>query len=109
WDVFIGEHEREAMTARFHRAAPDFPAAEYENVFTNARGDDLVIAWRSAPLRDESGRVVGITVGGLDITERKRHEEDIRASRSRPDRGARGARGAQPAAGRIDDARPPPA
>jgi len=83
WDVFIGDHERPAMIERFHRLAPEFPAGEYENVFTNARGEQLVIAWRSAPLRDESGRVVGISAGGLDITDRKRHEEELRASRSR--------------------------
>ena len=83
WDVFIGEDEREAMIERFRRAAPEFPPSEYENVFTNARGENLVIAWQSAPLRDAAGRVVGITAGGLDITERKRHEEELRASRSR--------------------------
>ena len=46
------------MVARFHAAAPDFPPSEYENVFTNARGERLVIAWRSAPAarRDGPGR-----------------------------------------------------
>ena len=46
------------MIARFRAAAPDFPPAEYENVFTNARGERLVIAWRSAPAarRDGQGR-----------------------------------------------------
>src|SRR5581483_2902771 len=83
WDVFIGDHERTAMIERFHQLAPDFRAGEYENVFTNARGEELVIAWQSAPLRDETGRVVGISAGGLDITDRKRHEEELRASRSR--------------------------
>ena len=83
WDVFIGPHEREAVIGRFHDAAPEFPPSEYENVFTNARGEELVIAWRSAPLRDDSGEVVGIVAGGLDVTERKRHEEEVRASRAR--------------------------
>ena len=35
WDVFIDEGEREAMVERFRAAAPDFPATEYENTFTN--------------------------------------------------------------------------
>jgi PAS domain S-box-containing protein len=68
---------------RFRAAAPDFPPAEYENVFTNARGERLVIAWRSAPVLDDSGRVVRIVAGGLDVTERKRQEEELRASRAR--------------------------
>jgi PAS domain S-box-containing protein len=76
WEVFIDPEEREDMVARFAAAGPDFPATEYENTFTNARGERLVIYWRSAPVLDESGRVVSIVAGGLDITERKRREEE---------------------------------
>jgi PAS domain S-box-containing protein len=83
WDVFIDADERVEMKARFHAAAPDFPAAEYENVFTNARGELLVIYWRSAPVHDEHGNVASIVSGGLDITDRKRHEQELRASRAR--------------------------
>jgi PAS domain S-box-containing protein len=83
WDVFIDEDEREAMIGRFHAASPDFPPAEYENVFTNARGELRVIAWRSAPVHDEAGHVVRIVCGGLDVTQRKLQEEELRASRTR--------------------------
>jgi PAS domain S-box-containing protein len=76
WDVFMDPEHREAMIERFRAAAPDFPPAEYENAFTNARGERLVIYWRSAPVLDEDGRVVSIVGGGLDITERKRREEE---------------------------------
>ena len=41
WDVFIDEAEREAMTERFAAAAPDYPPTEYENTFTNLRGERL--------------------------------------------------------------------
>ena len=71
------------MIGRFHAAAPDFPPAEYENVFTNARGERLVIAWRSAPVLDDAGKVVRIVAGGLDITQLKQQEEELRASRAR--------------------------
>jgi len=83
WDVFIDDGEREAMIGRFRAAAPEHPPAEYENIFTNAHGERRVIAWRSAPVRDDSGKVVRIVAGGLDITERKRQEEELRASRTR--------------------------
>jgi PAS domain S-box-containing protein len=83
WDVYIDEGEREAVIARFHAAAPGHAPAEYENVFTNARGERRVIAWRSAPVLDDTGKVVRIVAGGLDITERKRQEEELRASRTR--------------------------
>jgi PAS domain S-box-containing protein len=83
WDVFIAADEREAMIGRFRAAAPDFPPAQYENPFTNARGERMVIAWRSAPVRDDRGKVVRIVAGGLDITEHKRQEEELRASTAR--------------------------
>jgi PAS domain S-box-containing protein len=97
WDVFIAPAERTAMIERFMAAAPAFERASYENTFTNAHGDRIVIAWESAPLMDERGRVTGIVAGGLDITERKqreielarerdlrlRQEAEVRASRSR--------------------------
>jgi PAS domain S-box-containing protein len=83
WDVFIDGSEREAVIGRFTAAAPHHPPAEYENIFTNARGERRVIAWRSAPVRDDGGNVVRIVAGGLDITERKRQEEELRASRTR--------------------------
>jgi len=81
WDVFIDPDERDAMVERFRRAAPDFPAAEYENAFTDARGKERVIAWRSAPLVDESGAVVRIIAGGIDITDRKRREVELQRQR----------------------------
>jgi PAS domain S-box-containing protein len=81
WDVFIDPDEREEMIARFHAAAPDFPTSEYENEFTNARGERRVIFWRSAPVLDEHGRVVSIVAGGLDITERKAREREAELRR----------------------------
>jgi PAS domain S-box-containing protein len=83
WDVFIDDSERKAMIGRFWAASPTFPPAEYENIFTNARGERRVIAWRSAPVVDDAGAVVRIVAGGLDVTERKHQEEELRASRTR--------------------------
>jgi PAS domain S-box-containing protein len=83
WDVYIDEGEREAMVGRFRAAAPGFPPAAYENAFADATGVRRLIAWRSAPVVDESGAVVRIVCGGLDITERMRQEEELRASRAR--------------------------
>ncbi len=76
WDVFIDPDERDAMRARFADAAPAHAAAEYENVFTNRRGEKRVIFWRSAPVHDEVGRVVSIVAGGLDISDRHRLEAE---------------------------------
>ena len=81
WDVFISQEEREAMIERFHQAAPDFLEAEYENGFRDATGQERVIAWRTAPLVDESGNVVRIVAGGIDITDRKHREVDLQRQR----------------------------
>jgi PAS domain S-box-containing protein len=77
WEIFIDPSEREAMIQRFRDAAPTFPAAAYENAFTDAAGNDRVIAWQTAPLVDQNGDVVRIVAGGLDITERKQREVEL--------------------------------
>ena len=81
WDVFIDPDERAEMIERFRAAAPGFPAAEYENAFTDATGTERVIAWRTAPLVDDVGKVVRIIAGGIDITDRKRREFDLQRQR----------------------------
>ena len=69
------------MIARFHALAPDFPPGEYENTFTNARGEVLTIYWRAAPVKDAAGNVVSIVSGGLDITERRKRELELERER----------------------------
>ena len=81
WEVFIDPPEREDVIARFEAAKPDFAPAEYENVFTNARGEKRVIEWRTAPVHDESGEVVSIIAGGVEITERKARELELQRQR----------------------------
>jgi PAS domain S-box-containing protein len=81
WNLFIEPSERDGMIARFHALAPDYPPGEYENTFTNARGEALTIYWRAAPVQDAAGRVVSIVSGGLDITERRKRELELERER----------------------------
>jgi PAS domain S-box-containing protein len=76
WDVFIDPEERDDVIARFEALAPTYEAGEYENTFTNARGERRVIAWQAAPVVLPDGRVETIVAGGLDITDRHRLEEE---------------------------------
>jgi PAS domain S-box-containing protein len=69
WDVFISPGERTEVRERFQNN-PAHPAATWENTFVNRGGEELVIAWSTAPLLDESGNVRNIICGGLDVTER---------------------------------------
>ena len=63
------------------RPRPDFPPSHYENAFTNARGEERVIEWGSAPVTDATGRVTSIVAGGIDITERKQREVQLQRER----------------------------
>jgi PAS domain S-box-containing protein len=81
WEVFIDPAEREAMARRFHESAPDFAPAPYENTFTHARGERIVIEWRRAPITDAAGHVTSIVAGGIDITERKQREMQLQRER----------------------------
>ena len=80
WDVFISAEERDAVRERF-LADPEHLPSDYENAFVNRRGEELVIAWSTAPLRDEHGEVRNIICGGLDVTERKRRELELQGER----------------------------
>ncbi|HEX2303871.1 MAG TPA: PAS domain S-box protein [Gaiella sp.] len=77
WEIFIDPDEREEVIQRFRDAAPSYAPTEYENVFTDARGQQRVIAWRTAPLVDANGDVIRIIAGGIDITDRKRREVEL--------------------------------
>ncbi len=76
WDVFISPGERDEVRERFERN-PAHPSAIWENTFVNRRGEEMVIAWSTAPLLDESGNVRNIICGGLDVTQRKQHEIEL--------------------------------
>ncbi len=81
WDVFIDPAEREDVIGRFEESAPDHAADEYENAFTNARGEERVVFWRSAPVSATGGRATGIIATGIDITERKHRELELQRER----------------------------
>ena len=81
WDVFIDPSERVAVEERFEALAPDFPAGEYENAFTNARGEHRAVYWRTAPFRDETGIVTAIVSGGTEITMRRKRERELERER----------------------------
>lgn len=61
--------------------AGDLEAVEYyENPVVSKTGEERLIAWHNALVRDEDGVIIGILASGEDITDRRRAEEELRQS-----------------------------
>ena len=54
------------------------PVEEFENTVLCRNGRQLLIAWRNTSMTDKHGRIVGTLSSGMDITERKRAERELR-------------------------------
>ena len=77
WDVFVAPDEREGVRQNF-LACP----GENETRWITSAGEELIVAWRVTELVDEGGEPRAL-ITGVDITERKRQEVEIRGSRAR--------------------------
>ena len=77
WDVFIAPDVADEVRTNFL----DRPG-ENETEWVTADGERLVVAWRVTPLVDEDGEP-RFLITGVDLTERKRQEEELRRSRAR--------------------------
>ena len=83
WDVFVAPDEADEVSEAIDRAShavQDVP--ERENTWVTASGERLAVAWSMTPLVEERGEARSL-VTGMDITERKRQEEEVRSSRAR--------------------------
>ena len=63
-------------------AANGVPQAERESRWLTRDGGERTVAWTATPITDPSGDA-RVLVSGADITDRKRQEAEVRASRSR--------------------------
>jgi PAS domain S-box-containing protein/putative nucleotidyltransferase with HDIG domain len=52
----------------------------YENPILTASGEERLIAWRNALLRDNEGRIAGTLSSGVDITDRRKAEGALQMS-----------------------------
>jgi len=84
-DRFIPEHSRGDVGAVLERLlAGEIEHAEYfENPVLTTDGQERVISWHNALLRDESGAIVGALSSGEDVTERVKAEQALRESEER--------------------------
>jgi len=61
---------REILVGKFE------PFKYMENAVLNWKGEEKIIAWHNAPLRDKTGKVIGTLSSGMDITELKKKERE---------------------------------
>ena len=83
FEMFIPEpnreeirHVLEAVVCR--KDVSGFSA--YENEIVTRNGEHRLIAWSNVLTMDERGEFVDVTCLGIDLTERKRHEDELRKS-----------------------------
>ena len=77
WEVFIAPEQAEEVKTNFL----DRPG-ENETEWVRADGQRFIVAWRVTPLVDEHGEP-RFLITGMNITERKQQEEELRSSRAR--------------------------
>ncbi len=81
WETLIPPEEMPGVMDAWQKlAAGDFPGT-YENHWLARDGSRRLITWSNTALTDETKEVQYIIATGLDITDRKRMEEELRRSR----------------------------
>ncbi len=56
------------------------PVENYENPIVTLRGEERLVAWHNALLRDEAGRIIGTLSSGEDVTERRKLAQEAAAA-----------------------------
>lgn len=79
FDNFIPEAIRKQTKAYFVRliAGEIKPIEYYENPILAANNEERIISWHNSLLTDTEGNIIGTLSSGMDITERKRAEDQI--------------------------------
>jgi PAS domain S-box-containing protein len=71
------EEHRQAMDALMRQISSGKKVENAELPLLTREGREIPIAWNSAPLRDDQGKVVGTVAVGRDLTERRRMEAKL--------------------------------
>jgi PAS domain S-box-containing protein len=82
WDVFIAPEEREEVRRAVEEVVGEGGRGEFESTWITAAGERRDVTWSTTPLRDDRGDP-RLLICGMDITERKLHEDELRRSRAR--------------------------
>ena len=78
WDLFVIPDEIDGVKAVFERLRGGEPRSEYENYWKGKDGFLRRISWSNTVLTDSNGTVEHIVAAGLDITDLKHIQEQLR-------------------------------
>jgi PAS domain S-box-containing protein len=82
WETFVDPAEADEVRDTIARIAAGEPPAERDNTWVTKTGRRLAVAWTCTPLPQIDERTLFL-ITAIDITERKRVDDDLRASRAR--------------------------
>jgi len=83
WDVLIIQQEVQPLRDLFAKLRQGSDAIKHENYWQTRSGELRLIDWSNVALRDKHGATVYIISTGIDITDRRRAEQNLRASEQR--------------------------
>jgi PAS domain S-box-containing protein len=82
WDLFLPPEERHHAREVLARARAGETGVEAESVWRTPSGGRRVVSWSLGPIVDTDGQQ-RFLLTGTDVTERKKHEEELEASERR--------------------------
>ncbi len=62
------------------------PVEYYENLIRTRSGEERLIAWHNSVLTDDDGSITGFLSSGMDITERRQAETELRRQREQSEK-----------------------
>lgn len=85
FDNFVPERIRDEVKAVGVKlmAGKIKPVEYFENPVLTRNGEERLIAWHNAGLKDKEGNIIATLSAGEDITERRKVEEELRKSKER--------------------------
>lgn len=83
WDLFLDSDSTEQAKSDFQSLQVSHFPQQYEGSWVTKNAQTRLIAWSDTALLDQQGNIEYIVKTGIDITERKQAEEELRASEQR--------------------------
>ena len=83
WDIFLVYKEEAEVKGVFDSLIKGTIPSRHQNIWLTKQGDCRLIDWSNTVVHDENGEVQYVIATGIDITERRMFEEELRASEER--------------------------